>query len=506
MILTAILLVAVGVVLLYLVVLLKRHPVVLPDGESASVGATAPLPAFSSDIRFADYPQRVPVENPYDCNARSLRKCRLDDATTLAGCRELAVRCHHFATDTVHVEHNEPVVIPRNESPTEGYALAISVLSEACNPYHGDLTLVTVDPASKEYMLLCTCKNNGYIGNMTLQGACDTPFICNGQVTTLDAPLDQIECKCAPYERTARYEDGLPVCSALLVHEANALHADWTDLITWDNARLLPIDCFSPTVRENTRTRVLLNPCNNALTDPRSAIPSGYYDASIGQCVTSGNGFPVALGLLATTADAGLALAPNEAKPTFPSAVLPTSDYWRIRVSGAIAGRARVFAIVVRGIQFGPPNRGDLERGFITLVPDQAITVGGRNGRAAVSIVPRMGSFWAPRCYESTFSYYCTVRENFGRSSPSGLTLAYSHPPPTLFLWGTERWTITERVANSSIQEGTFGIIVSAKALANDEPLWGYGAQWCAYYDPEASGVLSFTHGGDFALHRSVLS
>jgi Per os infectivity len=470
-----------------------------------AISAIYGLPAFSApQVHFDPYPRKIVIENEFDCNAQSLRKCAMDDPRTLFGCRELHVSCHHFDQETTHYENGLPNKIPPNITPNEGYALAIPITAEACNPYHGDLALVTLSASSRQYILLCRCKNPGYVGKNTLLGDCSVPTICGGKVVSLDQELRELECDCKPHERSMRYTDGLPSCKTLLVHEANARFDDWTNLLAWDNDRTLPTRYFSVTIAEGVKTRVLLDPCRNALTDPRIEIPNGRYDAGHGQCFLTDHGFPLVLDLLKVRTEQ----KPDkgEIAPIFVSAVLPTSAYRRIRISGGISGKGRFFAIVTRGIQFGALGRHDLESGTITLVPDGKIAVGGPHSRGAVSINPRPRSFWSSRCDERAFGYSCLVRENYGYTLPSGLTFPSVKPPPALYLWGTQEWVTAESRVKDSFKEGAYSVVVRAGAFEENPQLQGYGLQWCAYHDPEPSGIVMFERYDDYQLHKQAIS
>lgn len=472
---------------------------------SKTISALYGLPSFSApQVHFEPFPHKIAIENEFDCNAKSLRTCAMDDPRTLFGCRELHVSCHHFDQETIHYENGLPNKIPPNRGPNEGYALAIPVTAEVCNPYHGDLALVTLSASSRQYVLLCRCKNPGFVGKATLLGDCTVPTICGGRVVSLDRELRDLECQCKPHEHSVRYEDGLPACKTLLVHEANDRFDDWTDLLAWDNDRTLPTRYFSATIAQNVRSRVLLDPCRNALTDTRIEIPKGRYDAQHGQCLLTDYGFPLVLDLLRAQRD--MKAIGDEITPAFVSAVLPTSIYRRIRISGGISGQGRFFAIVTRGIQFGALGRRDLESGTITLVPDGTISVGGPHGQGAISIVPRPRSFWSSRCNERTFGYSCLVRENYGETLASGLPISTPHPPPALFLWGTEEWVTAESRVNASLKDSVYGIRVRAAEFDKNPQLHGYGLQWCAYHDYEASGVVMFELNEDYKLHQQAIS
>lgn len=71
------------------------------------------------DFRYEEFPRTVDIENSYDCNIESLKTCKLDDQTSLFGCRELLVKCVHFDKDTEF--NNGEVVVPKNKNTNEGY-------------------------------------------------------------------------------------------------------------------------------------------------------------------------------------------------------------------------------------------------------------------------------------------------------------------------------------------------------------------------------------------------
>lgn len=95
------------------------------------------IPKFSVQLQYIPYPSTVDLGNRYDCNTKSLRKSLTDDVTTLLGCKELTVRCHHFDKDSNFHDNGDVSVIPKNAEPNEEYALSIETILDICNPFHG---------------------------------------------------------------------------------------------------------------------------------------------------------------------------------------------------------------------------------------------------------------------------------------------------------------------------------------------------------------------------------
>lgn len=225
---------------------------------------TNTLQPFSSDIRFDPFPQQIDITNPYECSGTDLRPCKLDDNLSCIGCQSLLARCTHFEQDTKYFDDDGNVhIIPANKDPNDGYCMTISNsdLNVSCNLYHGDLALIKITPESNESMFFCNCKNPGFIGNTSILGACDTPFICNGKVDNINQNLEDINCVCSPTQHSIRTEqNNVPMCVDMTVREANNRNT-LRDVII-NNEDLIDIKIFNPIIRSNlNNVDKLLHPC-----------------------------------------------------------------------------------------------------------------------------------------------------------------------------------------------------------------------------------------------------
>lgn len=517
------LLVAVGLVLAYALELFqayerRRRPVL--DNALAA----RRLPKFSSDVRFDPFPRSVaPLETAklHSCNVTSLHPCALDDVRTLFGCKELSVRCHHFDVDTPYAHNGTTTIIPRNATPNEGYALAIPVITSACNLNHGALTLIALNadrsavtkpgvatlPAASEYMLVCVCTHPGYFGNEHLLGNCATPFVCAGKVESVDVPLDKVRCKCKPHETTIRYGDGSPACKEMLVHEANELHPDgWDHLVPWLSPRRIDTSVYSATIAGNLRVRRILNPCTNSLTNPTVEVPLARYDETRGECILTGYGYPVVGLNMLKPSEKRPALSQYE-PPVVPIvAVLGTGPYMGLRISGDVAGVRRFGALMVRSLWFGPLDQDSFRHNKTLLELPRGLSVsGGRSPTGSLRIVPDH-RFHAPKCITyASFRYRCDIRD-YPIIRELGLPMTSPTPPPS-FPWGLEEWIQAEELATKSFLIGVYGARVSAYKLSALHKLAGYGMLWTqGDKDVPTAGVVSFIDEADFEIHKRGLS
>jgi hypothetical protein len=110
--------------------------------------------------------------------------------------------------------NGEKILIPKNNDANEGYAMSIGHLADACNPYHGDLVLIAADNDGRDHMLVCQCKNPGFIGNDHILGNCEDVRICDdGKIDDINRPLAMINCVCSSdtYQISDREEvQGVP--------------------------------------------------------------------------------------------------------------------------------------------------------------------------------------------------------------------------------------------------------------------------------------------------------
>lgn len=453
------------------------------------------IPRFSVDIHFDPFPQKVDVNNQHYCNAENLRLCDMNDPTTLFGCKELVVRCHHFDKNTEYIRNNVSTTIPANTKPNEGYALAITIISEACNAYHGDLTLVALDAESLEYMLICLCKNPGYIGNKDILGNCTTPFICNGQIDDIDKPLSEINCKCGNTEQSQRYADGVPVCRELLVHEANARYKDWSHLISWSSDRLLATTNFNATISDNINSSILLDPCRNALDNPTKHIPNSQFDPIQKTCLFKNFGYPVSNGMLRfnDTTDGKQDLISNDA-------ALSTSHYNFIRFGDNIAGKRRIYGLGLSGLEQSIFNRDTP----VIVIPPTGLLMGSNN---QINITTNRQMI-APRCTATWPTYHCQMDEYYDHRQQS-LPVAGHREIPPLFIWDTEEWNTSEETFRYGVP-----FVLNAPSINNERFLKmqntkQYGVLWVAPNAPppyNRSGILQFKDAEAFKIHKNVIT
>lgn len=217
---------------------------------------------FSADIQFDPFPSTIDITNPYICTGSELKECEINNNLSCIGCQSLIARCIHFEKDTKYFDaNNVEHLIPKNDDPNKGYCLTTTNdLNLRCNVYHGDLALIQLSPESSETMAFCNCRAPGLIGNTTLLGACDTPFLCNGNVQDINKPLEEIECNCSKFETNTRLLD-IPTCRSMTVQEASN-NGLLNDVVISNPKDLLPIRYFNDTIQNNINVKNLLNPCN----------------------------------------------------------------------------------------------------------------------------------------------------------------------------------------------------------------------------------------------------
>lgn len=449
--------------------------------------ATTELYEFNVDVEFKQQTS-VDIENNYDCNAKSLHTCDINDASTLFGCRELTVRCQHFDKDTEFKENGKIFIIPKNTTKTEGYALAITNVAESCNPYHGDLVLVTLNSNSNDYMLICSCKNPGYIGNVSLLGSCENVFICDGKIDNINKPLDKINCQCDKHEHSLRYNDGLPTCKPLLVKEANELYDDWSNYVDWISDRKININIFNKTIQQNLKTSVLLNPCASSVHDLSEKIPNGRYSSVTKTCVFENYGYPVRNGLL------------NDSKTKFSpvDGGLNTGEYDSIRVSGNVAG-VKQFGAIKATMNFYDGKMADM------IVPND-ITVG-QNTQLDIKIINN--NVWGPSCEVRSafaFRWNCWLR-NQPRYYDKNIPRFGFSPLPDL--WSQrELWNATETAFNDSFYIDTLtGVHVNQRRLNDSEHIGystlGYGLKLSKRGN---GGLISLSNEDDWKLHYNTIT
>ena len=249
-----------------------------------------PLIEFSADIKFNPFPQVVNITNEHKCTPNVLRKCSVNDQTSCIGCQSLIASCVHISEDIKYVDAmGNTEIIPKNENVNEGYCLTISSIEKRCSLYHGELTLVQLNPDSLDTMLVCMCTNPGYIGNESLAGACETPFICDGNVVDINKPLDEIKCVCTD-NRINEVINDVPTCRIRTLLEADEQKII-NNIVRFDNVLLTaPRSDFAKTIEQNTSIDKLINPCRVCpITGVTMTTNTIYHDedADTKYCITT---------------------------------------------------------------------------------------------------------------------------------------------------------------------------------------------------------------------------
>lgn len=490
-----------------LVFIIVRSFSILYDFTQSSTNRNL-LPFSSPDIHFDPYPADQNIDNPYDCNAKSLHKCDMNDPTTLFGCKELLVRCHHFDKDTKYFENGQVEIIPANENENEGYALAITTLAEDCNPYHGDLILVaktletnnnTSNRLTNEYLLLCQCKYPGYIGNDNILGNCTTVFICNNKIDDINKPLEQINCVCSNTQKSDRRDDGVPVCTTLLVKDANEMYKDWTSLVQFSSKRTRSIDDFNITLRDNLHVSTLLDPCTNSLVNPSREIEKAGYNERTKTCYVHNSGYPVVTGMLDPT---------NNTNERILDGVLATDNYSKIRVGDSIIGKHGIYGIGLRRLYdiYGFDNQQPL-----VVVPIDGFTFGGGSDSDSylkehqISLSVRQDEFVAIKCYPDWPTYICKTL-NDPNTISYGLTFYFGKESPWSYS-DKETWNNNDLMIKNAIDYTIKdGIRYNNSAFFKVSKAKPYGLQWVSSDNVESnnefSGLLMFNNEHDYNVHH----
>lgn len=481
------------------------------------------IPRFSVNVRFDEYPQTVNISNMYDCNANDVKKLRLcytDNLESLVGCKELTVKCQHFAKDTKLMHNGERKCIPANKAPNEGWALAIPITAEDCNTEHGDWTLVTLDASSNEYMMVCSCKNPGYIGNQHLLGNCTTPFICDGQIEgSIDKPLKDIKCKCSSKTQiSVNYDDGLPVCKELTVIEANELYdepgnRDWSHLVPFGDKHQLNIVHFNKTIAGNLHTTRLLDPCKYSFHDTRFEIPNGRFDPTYRECRFKDYGYPLTgenisdedpdnpiEGLLDFNKTLIKTKNKGDEKEITEVAVfgaLATKQYEKIRYADNIGGVRRIYGIIVNGISF---HKG-LENMPLVLQPRAGISFG---GFGVINITSKENNFVKPKCQGRWPTYYCYFKNDF-RKYFNELPYPNARLCPSDFLWKKDGWNNAEFIIENGARYTQRGITFT-NTVMQKVPVEPYGLQFVKKDSPEDNGLLTFNNSRDYTQVHELIT
>lgn len=225
----------------------------------------------------------------YPCTPHEPRKCKKSITTSCFGCASLTSRCIHFDEDTDYYDANGEIrTLNRNKDKDDGYCLDLGTIVEKCNLYHGRYTLVYVT-ATKNYALICSCLDPGYVGKNNLLGACDTPFICNGKVKDINRPLSKIECDCEK-GTSHRLLGYVPTCQPLAISEVQP----GDDFLWKGKDNLVSKEVFNIDIRGNYKGDYLPNPCGICPLTNRRVNGRVFTDpiSKVSQCV-SNEGVPI---------------------------------------------------------------------------------------------------------------------------------------------------------------------------------------------------------------------
>ncbi|UDM55382.1 Pif-1 [Phenacoccus solenopsis nudivirus] len=477
MIAVNVLLVVVIVLIVFVTFVIENKKHILKLGKRHTAFIESDLKRFKTDIEFNDYPENFKITNKYDCNVRSLRPCKMDDVRTLYGCRELNVKCHHFSTDTKHYKPDGETVeyvIPANETPNDGYALAITSITENCNFYHGDLVIVSQSVDSKDYLMVCRCKKEGFIGNDHLLGNCTSIRICNGKVKDINVPFEKIECVCASYEKS-KVHGIAPACATLTILEANKQYEDWSNIMPYpSDVKLMNIKYFNASIRDNVNVNFLRSTCSYSLLDPSQKLENVVFDVGRNTCrFMSGMHIPVRK-LLLQESEKQLARNKQTYKDKIEclamyDAVLPSSTkFLKAIVSDHVMNARQTLALVTE-IPFAEENPHQYKR----------VAVGHDVGFSTNGIVysSLRDKFYRGECYHywTQMSYHCELKVmdcTFGYGGIPKATTEKCCP------WGGDNWYKAYDYA-LAFQDKGYGVEI----LPSESQIYGpvvscYGAQF----------------------------
>nr|AJZ73109.1 PIF-1 [Venturia canescens] len=462
---------------------------------------------FSVDVHWDPYPTEFSVENARNCNAKNLQKCKIDNLDDLLGCKELAVSCRHFSKDTAYYEHGEKFIIPRNKSENDGWVLAITDLAAACNPYHGDYVLVAANDNSTEYMLVCQCKNPGYIGNDDILGACTGLRICNGKVDNINQELKDINCVCKLGQYSHRYDDdGVPVCKTLTVEKANEMYPrGWDHIVPFGSKTLLSIDYFHKDIQDNVKVQKLLNPCEYVLNNPEISNPGSNFNERINSCFFKDYGIPLRIGIFPETDDSGL-------EPL--DAVLPSLRYEELRIIDGLTPEAAKSDNYDRsesgepGKSITPATRRINMKVIIDEYKETPIYVTlpkniGFDSHSQLFMSMR-DQIVGGRCYGQWPSYSCNF-VNYYSQRRYGIPMAGYRDPPGTFFWGTDDWINAESMISYGVTTEGDGLRINKKWFLFKKDHRPYGMQYCHKSKKCLNGMLSLKDSDHANIHWDAM-
>lgn len=464
------------------------------------------IPNFSVDVIFNLKSSNFRMEErKLDCNIDTLIECdKRNESETLLQCKELLVKCINFPEKATYVYYTKKVEIPKNKDKNTGYALAVTeIYDEACNFDHGNLVLITSNETSNEYMLICECKQPGYIGKDHLLKNCDVVYMCNGKIDNIKQSLDKIKCICDDGKINDSH-DGVSYCRDMTISEANGLYTDWSHLVPWNSERQIGVEAFKPAFQSKLKTSKLLDPCRNSLLDTSIEITGAKFNVINGECQFRDYGYPVERKFLNYTPTLGMKEMEKykNVKDAQIGAGIPTEKYVKIRYLDNVNGERKIIAIVVGGINFDNKLYNSESLKELRLVKENILLIAPL-GTALSDVGPLLITtklnIIAPQCIGDWPKYYCWFND-YCRGIQYGLPQADSRSAPKTFLWLFEFWNKIE----NALLKGT--IYTPRGILFNNKPLLYlnrfYGLQFVSDLSDEESGVLLFTNQDNYKYHK----
>lgn len=204
------------VVCVYFMQCVVKENKAISTSLNSRVGNFEDAPKFYVDYDFVNSFDNGGIDGgdtTYDCTPAQVKTCRtMDGLGACKSCTDLRARCIHLNTDTRYGDGDDSILLPANKDPGEGYCLvARNGVAGTCNKYHGQLVLVKERTQDDYLMVYCQCRNAGYVGNTHVDGACDTPFICNGKVQDINVVPADLACDCPEGLEPSRIGD-VPTC------------------------------------------------------------------------------------------------------------------------------------------------------------------------------------------------------------------------------------------------------------------------------------------------------
>lgn len=482
---------------------------------------TPTIYSFQTDITFDEHTNdeivSIDMNSRSNCTVRNLKKCVMHEPVT--DCIQSHAECVHFEKPaTYYFEKTETITVPANTDPKEGYALEMTNHVPTCNPYHGDLVLVslgTSGPSQNTYAMMCECKHPGIIGKETIMGDCNKPYVCNGEVVNIDVPLDKIECKCEKYQRTIFLEHRastasdtdnvimVPYCKTYTVAEAHEAFDDWSHIVPYDKKHHRYIDTkhFHPNIRTNIRVKQLINPCTesfNLLTNRKHTqldqLEDTNFAESTNTCTTRNQNYPVRTGILQPerTSDNKAPMVPIDG-------FLPTERYKYIRVSDHVNG-VRQFGTLYVKPKFGLLEPHAYPKHAMWLkMPDQ------------ISLVSQV----MQNHHRNIYGYRCALTSTYtlDRNYSSlhntlythfGLPHAHARDAPSFMIGNKDEWRKTEAILPEGVKYSKSGIEINHKIFGYHYNSYGMVYSNTQYNVMEGAYLLSFTHENDKQTHLSA--